>query len=105
MFEYVQTEVIGTRKTLVALGTLERSLPRVSTVVACELVRAAKGPVTLFPRTLEGFLSGVDPLVGLEVGALGVHLVALGVVALEDTLCAGGRVRGDGARHLRGVRL
>ena len=44
--------------------------------VARELVRAGKLPAATLPVTLVWLLSGVGPLMRLEVGALGVDLVA-----------------------------
>lgn len=117
MLESVETQVIGARKTLVALGTLERFLPRVSAIVSSQLIGATEGPVTLLPGTLERLFARVHPLVGLQVRALGVHLVALRVVTLEHPLpttsqvgaevtsCRGGlglqgSVRGDHQREM-----
>ena len=72
--------MIRAREALATLCTLERLLPGVSSVVTGELVRASEGPVASVPGTLEGFLSSVDSLMGLEVRALCVHLIAVWVV-------------------------
>ena len=55
-------------------------------IVAGELVGPPEGPVAPLPRTAEGFFPCVNPAVGLEVGALGVHLCTAGVVAAVHLL-------------------
>lgn len=81
MLQQVKIEMIGARERLVAESTLERFLSCVTSVVSGELVRATEGPVATFPRATERFLSSVDPTVRLEVGAFGVHLCAVRIVA------------------------
>ena len=81
---HVQREMIRARKLSRAQVTLERLLSRVLPVVAGELVGARKLPRAPGPRALVRFLTRVSPLVGLEVGALGVDLVTAGEVALMD---------------------
>ena len=49
--------------------------------VSCELIGSRKLPVASFPVALVRFFTSVRSLVGLEVGALGVHFVAARVGA------------------------
>ena len=58
-----------------------------ASVVSRELVRAPECPVASVPGALERLLSSMHPLVCLQVRALGVHFIALWVVAVEKTLC------------------
>lgn len=61
-----------------------RVLPHVSR----QLVGAGELPVAAFPRALVRLFARVRSLVGLEVGALGVHLVAAWIAAAMDSLVA-----------------
>ena len=54
------------------------------TIVTGQLIRSGKLPATTFPRAFIRLLSRVRPLVGLQVRTLGVHLVAVGKVALVN---------------------
>ena len=63
---------------------LKGSGARVFAVMSGQFIRPRKLPTAAFPRTLVGLLARVSPLVGLEVGALGVDLVTAGEVALVD---------------------
>ena len=78
--------MIRSRESLSTHPALEWFLSRVSAIVACEFVRASKRPITSLPGTSEGLLSGVYPLVRLEVRALGVPLGTVGVVTVVHPL-------------------
>ena len=54
--------------------TVERFAARVFPQVSRQFIRAGKLPVTVGPGARVGLLPRVCPLVGLQVGALGVHL-------------------------------
>ena len=79
---HVQGEVVAAREGTGAQVTLERFGPRVLAVMPGQLVGAGKLPAAALPRALVRLLARVGPLVGFEVGALGVDLVAGGKVAL-----------------------
>ena len=64
-------------------------------VVAGQLVRAGKLPLAAVPGALVGLLPRVGPLVGLQVGALCVDLVAIGKVT-EVGFPLGTSLRSDG---------
>lgn len=82
MLEQVEPKVVRARERFATRLTLERLLPCVPAVVTGEFIGASKGPVAALPRAGERLLSGVYPLVGLEVGALGVLLGTIGVVTV-----------------------
>ena len=65
----------------VALEGLEAG---VLPVVPGQLVRPGELPLAAFPGALVGLLARVRALVGLQVRALGVDLVAIGEVALVN---------------------
>lgn len=81
----MQRQVVGSGEAALTVGTLERLHARVLAEVSCELVGARKLPCAALPHALVGFLTGVRPAVCLQVGALGVHLVAPGEVAAVDS--------------------
>jgi hypothetical protein len=88
---HVQAQVITASKSSVTQMTFEGFAARVFAMMSGELVRSGELPVTSLPAAQVGLLPSVGPLVGLEVRALGVNLVAVGVVALvcppvEETL-------------------
>ncbi len=68
------------------MGALEWFDSSVLSHVSCELIRACKFPCAAFPRALVRFFSSMGPLVGLEVRALGVDLVAARIAATVDSL-------------------
>ena len=78
---HVELKVIRPGECSVTEMTLERFHSRVFSVMSRQFVGSGKLPVTAEPGTLVGFLPRVGPLVGLEVGTLGVDLVAVGEVA------------------------
>ena len=82
----VEGEVVGASKRAVAVEALERPGTGVLAVVSRELVGASKAPLTPFPRARVRLFPRVRALVCLEVGALGVHLLAAGVVAFVEFL-------------------
>lgn len=83
----MQTEVIRTREALATLCTFKRLFTCVSSVVTCKLIWATECPIAFFPWALKWLFSRVDSLVSLEMGTLGVHLVALRIVTSEEALC------------------
>ena len=76
---HVEGEVVGPAEGALAQLALERFVPRVFPVVSAELVRAGELPAAVCPAAGERLLPGVGPQVRLEVGGLGVGLVAAGV--------------------------
>ncbi|CAN7945211.1 unnamed protein product, partial [Ixodes pacificus] len=88
---------------------LERLLARVLPEVARQLVGPGELPRAALPRAALGLLwlggpTCVRPLMRLEVGALGVHLLAALEVALVDLAPPQGLRVGRGARWGRGRR-
>ena len=81
---HVQRQVVTSGERSCAQVTLERLLTRVLPIVSGQLVRPGELPLAAFPRTLVRLLARVSPLVSLQVGALGVDLVAVGEVALVN---------------------
>ena len=71
---HVKTEMVTPGKSPITEVTLERFHPCVFPVVPCQFVRPSELPVTAFPAAAVRLLSRVGPLVGLQVGALGVDL-------------------------------
>ena len=82
----VQGEMIGAGKHSLAVLALKRLHARVLAHVAGEFVRAGKLPRATLPVALVGPFPGVGPVMGFNVGALGVDLVAARVGAAVDTL-------------------
>ena len=74
--------MIRSGKRPLTVGALEGLDTRVLPHVAGELVGACKLPIAALPATFVRFLPGVGALVSLEVGALGVDLVAARVETL-----------------------
>ena len=70
----MQTEVVTPGESPITEVTLEGLHPRVFSVVSRQLVRPSKLPVTSLPAAAVRLLPRVGPLVGLQVGALGVDL-------------------------------
>jgi len=68
--------VVGAGEGPVTEATVEGSVPGVLPIVSRQLIRAGKFPSAPFPIALVGFLPGVGPEVGLEMGGLGVGLGA-----------------------------
>ena len=66
--------------------TLEGLRTRVLPEVSGQLVRAGKLPRAFAPRALVRLLSRVSPLVGLQMGAHGVNLVAVLEITLVDLI-------------------
>lgn len=89
VFQCVQAQVIRAREHLVAHHTLEWLFPCVPAVVTRKLIRPSEGPAAPIPGAREGLLPRVDPLVGLEVGALGVELATCGEVTAVHALRLG----------------
>ena len=80
----VLREVVGAGKLLAADGAAKRLHPGVLALVSGELVRTRESPLTARPVAGKGSLPGVPAEVGLEMGALGVGLLAAGVGAVVD---------------------
>lgn len=81
MFLHMQGQVVTPRELPLTLLTLERLRAGVFAKVSRQLVGAGKLPRTSLPRARIRFLAGVRPHVGLEMGALGVDLATVGVLA------------------------
>lgn len=94
---HVQRQVVGAREGALAFVALEWLLARVLPEVARQLVRPSELPRAARPRARVRLLACVRALVRLEVGALGVDLLAALEVALVH-LAAPQQVRvcGDG---------
>lgn len=86
VLKHVEIEVVRAGKRLIAVATREGFLPGVTSVMTGQLIGSSEGPVASLPRATEGFLSRVDPPVGLEVRTLGVHLGAPWVVTAVHLL-------------------
>ena len=82
----MQSKVIRTSKRPVAVGTFERFNASVFAIVARQFIGSSKLPVAPFPGALVRLFTGVSSLVCLEVGTLGVNLVAAWVLASVDPL-------------------
>ncbi len=78
--------MVGSRESSLTMGALEWFDSSVLSHVPCELIRACKFPCAAFPCALVRFFSSMGPLVGLEVGALGVDLVTARIAATVDSL-------------------
>lgn len=92
----VQRQVVGAREGALALVTLERLLARVLAVVARQLVGPSELPRAALPVAHVRLLACMRPLVRLQVGALGVDLLAALEVALVHLAAPQQvRVRGD----------
>ena len=81
---HVQGEVVAAREGTGTQVTLERFGPRVLAVMPGQLVGSGKLPAAALPRALVRLLARVGPLVGFEVGALGVDLVTSWKVTVVD---------------------
>ena len=79
---HMEGKMVAPRERPLTQVTLERFSPGVLAVMPCQLIRPRKLPPASLPGALIGLLSRVGPLVGLKVGAFGVHLVT----AFEVTL-------------------
>lgn len=77
----MQSQVVGAGEAALAVGALERLDARVLAEVSRQLIRPGELPRAAFPHALVGLLSCVCPAMSLEVGALGVHLVAASEIA------------------------
>lgn len=75
-------QVIAAGKLLLTDDALVRFYSRVGAPMSGQLIGPGKPPSTAGPRAGEGFLPCVPPQMGLEVAALGVHLIAAGKRAL-----------------------
>ncbi len=87
VLENVQAQVVRAWECSTAVSTLERPLSSVPAIVPSQLVRSSKRPITVLPWAVEWFLAGVNPLVGLEVRTLGVHLHTASVITTIHSLC------------------
>ena len=76
----VECEMVGSCESSRAVAAFERFCPTVFPDVSGQLVRPDKCFVTILHSADEGSLSGVDPQVGLQVGALLVPLLTVLVV-------------------------
>jgi len=81
---HMQSQMIRTRKTPIALCTFERFGASVFPVMASQFVGAGKPPFTAGPRTLVWLLTCMSPEMRLEMRTLGVHLFASEKRALVD---------------------
>lgn len=81
---HVQRKMVGASEGPLANLALEGLGAGVLPVVAGELVGAGEAPLALRPVALVRLLTGVDALVGLQVGALRVDLRAGGKVTVVD---------------------
>jgi len=79
---HVQGKVVTPCKTALAHFAFERLCTRVLPIMPGQLVRPGKLIVTLWPLAGVRLFPCVNSLVGLEVGALGVDLVAARKVAM-----------------------
>jgi hypothetical protein len=95
--------MVAASKRAVAHLANVRPRARVLTQMARQLVRARKLPLASLPGAGERPLARVCARVGLEVGALGVALVAALVLARVWTLFAAGAV-GRGRQGDHGAR-
>ena len=82
----VESEVIRSGERSLAVGALERFHSSMLAHVSGEFVRPCEFPCAALPCALVRFLSSVGPLMGLEVRALCVDLVAAGVGAAVHSL-------------------
>ena len=71
----MESEMVRPGERSGAVRTVEGFVSRVFPAVSGQLVRPEEGPATPGKVTQEGSLSGVDPLVSLQVGALLVSLI------------------------------
>jgi hypothetical protein len=72
---HVEGEMIGTGETTLAAATFEWLRSGVLAIVSRQFVGPGEPPVTTVPTAVVGFLTGVCPLVGFQVGGLGVHFL------------------------------
>ena len=79
----MKTQVVTPGKSPITEVTLEGLHPRVFSVVSRQLVRPSKLPVTSLPAAAVRLLSRVGPLVGLQVGALGVDLFYITILGIS----------------------
>lgn len=98
-------KVIGASESSVAVRTLERFNAGVLAVMTREFIGSSKLPVAALPCALVWLFTGVGSLVSLEVGTLGVDLVAARVLTSVDALVPLWRfgVVVDGVHELEGV--
>lgn len=73
--------MIAAGEASVAMPALERLRAGVLAVMARQFVRTRKSPLATLPAALVRLLSRVRPLMGFEMRALGVHLLAAGKLA------------------------
>ena len=82
----VPCKMVGPCKGMLTMRALEWLHTVVLAHVAGKLIRASKLPAATLPVALVGFFSRVCSLVGLEMRALSVDLVASGIRAAVHTL-------------------
>lgn len=71
-------QVVAPHEALVTHWAVEALLARVCAVVARQLVGPGELLATVWPGTLKGAFTGMDPQMGFEVGRLAIHLPAAG---------------------------
>lgn len=82
---HVQGEVVGSGERARTHGTLEGLGAGVFPVVARQLVGPREAPVAAVPGAAVRLLTGVSPEVGLQMGRLGVDLLAAWVITVVDS--------------------
>ena len=83
---HVKTEMITPGKSSITEVTLERFHSCVFSVMSRQFVRSSKLPVTTLPAAQVGLLTGVRPLVSLEMTALGVDLQREAMIRVSDAM-------------------
>jgi len=81
---HMKGQVITSRERSCTKLTFERFLSCMFSVMSCQLIGPCELPLAALPRALVRFLTGVGPLVSLQVRALGVYFVTILKITLVN---------------------